>query len=115
MDDKLFDIRKLRACMVCGYVQSFDGFLSQGCPNCEDFLSLRDNGDRILDSTSGTFVGLVGITGREGGWVVRWKGLVGKAKGLYAGRVMGRLTEDVEDICGSRGIQPVIHQSDLRR
>lgn len=51
------DLRKLRACMVCGAVRSFDQFREAGCPNCEAFLQLGDSPDRILDCTTSSFSG----------------------------------------------------------
>lgn len=55
--DHTFDLRKLRACMVCGVVRTFDHFRDEGCPNCEAFLALRGSADRVVDSTSSSFSG----------------------------------------------------------
>lgn len=110
----LEDLRKLRACMVCAYVQSFDDFREQGCPNCESFLDLRHSPDRIVESTSSSFSGLVAVLPRAGGrkvgtgsWVGRWMRVEGKEAGMYALRVVGRISEEVEEICIARGVRPV--------
>lgn len=109
--DGHMDMRKLRACMVCGLVQSFDAFLGEGCPNCEPFLALRGSEERVLDSTSSTFSGLIGLVQPAGSWVARWQGIgETKEKGLYAVRVVGRLMDDVQDICEARGIKPAVSQ-----
>lgn len=50
---------------------------------------------------------LVGIVDNKNSWVARWQRADKKASGLYALRVVGRLTEDVDDICRARGIRPV--------
>lgn len=97
--------------MVCGLVQSFDAFLGEGCQNCESFLALRGSEERVLDSTSSTFSGLIGLVQPAGSWVARWQGIgKGKGRGLYAVRVMGRLTDDIQDICGARGIKPAVSE-----
>lgn len=100
------DIRKLRACMICGYTQPHDEFLSVGCPNCT-FLSFSP--ERILDVTASTFSGLVGIV--RDGWVARWMRLESKAKGMYALRVVGRLPEDILDILAARDIKPIVSRN----
>ena len=97
--------------MVCGLVQSYDQFLSSGCPNCESFLSLRGNVDRVLDSTAITFMGLVGMVKPKESWVARWQGISGRAKGMYAARVRGQLTGDVLDICDAQGIRPIVNNN----
>lgn len=96
--------------MVCGLVQTFDNFHSHGCPNCEEFLAMKGSNDRVLDSTSSTFSGLIGMIQPKGSWVARWQNIGGKERGLYAVKVMGRLAEDVRDICDSRGIRPITNE-----
>lgn len=103
-----YDLRKLRACMVCGTVRTFDHFRDEGCPNCESFLSLRGSSERILDSTSATFSGLVGMVQPKGSWVARWQRAEERIPGLYALKVVGRLPEDILDILGTRGVRPVV-------
>ena len=110
------DLRKHRACMVCAYVQSFDAFRDLGCPNCESFLDLRRAPDRIFEATSSSFSGLVALLPRPGGdkvpaasWVGRWMRAENKRAGLYALRVVGRISEEVEELCAVRGVRPVSH------
>lgn len=102
------NLKKLRACMVCGVLQTLEGFAVDGCPNCEEFLALRGSNDRILDSTSSSYSGCISLVQPRSSWVARVQGLAGRKAGLYAIRVTGRLPEDVEDICAARGIRAAI-------
>lgn len=93
--------------MGCGHVASYDRFLSEGCINCEAVLSLQGNGERVMEATTSSFTGLVGVLRREGSWVARWQRIEQKQAGLYAIKVVGRLPEDLEDACRRQNIKPV--------
>jgi len=82
-------LRTMRACMVCSIVQAQAKFSREGCPNCEEFLELRGNGDAIADATSSVFEGLVTMADNEVSWVARWQRLQGYVPGLYAVKVVG--------------------------
>jgi transcription elongation factor SPT4 len=106
-----FELRKLRACMVCSALRTFDQFRESGCPNCEAFLNLRDSVDRIVDCTSTLWSGTIGVVHPEGSWVVRWQRGEGRSVGLYAVKVVGRLPEEVLEVLESRDIRPVVSDS----
>ena len=102
------DVKKMRACLICGIVKSFEGFLSEGCQNCNALNPLQGSSDRIMEGTTASWSGLVGLMQGEGSWVARWQRLERRGvPGLYAMRVVGRLSEDLMDACQSRNIRPV--------
>lgn len=86
-------IRTLRACMVCSVVQPSAKFTREGCPNCEEFLELRQNQDAIAECTSSVFEGLVTLADPEGSWVAKWQRLQGYVPGTYAVKVVGVVSE----------------------
>lgn len=72
------DLKSLRACLVCSlikvvtyikynnlpeqykildFIQSIDQFEYDGCENCDDFLEMKGDRDRVLDYTSSSFDG----------------------------------------------------------
>merc|ERR1711939_1272335 len=68
-------LRSLRACMICSIVQPQAKFSREGCPNCEEFLELRHNGDAIAEATSSVFEGLITLADPENSWVAKWRGV----------------------------------------
>ena len=81
--------RSLRACLVCAIIQPASKFNGQGCPNCEDFLGMRGNVDRVQECTSQVFEGTITLNGIEGSWVARYQRLEGYQPGIYAVKVVG--------------------------
>lgn len=81
--------RQLRACLVCSFVQPLTKFSKGGCPNCEDFLEMRGNGDAVADCTSEVFEGLVTVNDTNNGWVAKWLRIQGYVPGVYAVKVNG--------------------------
>ncbi|ORX40645.1 transcription initiation protein spt4 [Kockovaella imperatae] len=93
----------LRACLVCSILQTANGFLTQGCPNCEDILEMRGSADRVAECTSIQYDGMIAMIEPEESWVARWQRIDKRARGLYAVRVTGRPPPDVIDAIESRG------------
>lgn len=96
-------LRSLRACLVCSFVQSGSKFQNEGCPNCEDFLEMRGSSDTVQDCTSQVFEGMMTLnnTDREtgaprGSWVARWQRLENYQPGVYAIKVVGVVSTDVD-------------------
>ena len=102
--------RTLRACMVCSVVQlhsvsslfspplrtyradfffPLQKFNRDGCPNCEEYLSLRGNPEAIAECTSQVFEGLITLADPGTSWVARWQRLDGYVPGTYAVKVQG--------------------------
>lgn len=64
--------------------------MNSGCPNCEDFLELRNNPDGVLDCTSEVFEGIMFVSSNaQDSWVCKWQRLQGYKPGLYAVKVNG--------------------------
>ncbi|THV00545.1 transcription initiation protein spt4 [Dendrothele bispora CBS 962.96] len=97
--------RQLRACLLCGLIQSSNDFRFNGCPNCEDILQLKDSADRVMTCTSTYFEGMIAGIDPENSWVLRWQRTSKYVRGMYAVRVRGRVPEDVEAELESRGIK----------
>ncbi|EMF15425.1 transcription initiation Spt4 [Sphaerulina musiva SO2202] len=97
--------RGLRACLVCSFVQAANKWSKTGCPNCEDFLELRNSSDAIGDCTSEVFEGLVTVNDTSTGWVSRWLRIQGYVPGVYATKVNGLLPEDYVAAAENAGIR----------
>jgi transcription elongation factor SPT4 len=82
-------LRSLRACMVCSIVQTGTKFASNGCPNCEEFLEMRQSPDVVQDCTSAVFEGMISMADPATSWVAKWQRLEGYAPGTYAVKVEG--------------------------
>lgn len=88
-------LRNLRACLLCSIVQPHSKFLSEGCPNCEEILQLRNSPDSIGEMTSQIFEGLITLRDPENSWVAKWQRLSSYVPGVYATKVVGRLPDDI--------------------
>jgi transcription elongation factor SPT4 len=82
-------LRGLRACMVCSIVQAGTKFVSNGCPNCDEFLEMRHSADVVQDCTSAVFEGMIAMADPATSWVAKWQRLEGYAPGTYAVKVEG--------------------------
>lgn len=89
-------LRSARACLVCSFVQHGSKFVKDGCPNCEEFLEMRNSQDTVLDCTSQVYEGLITLNGGGGSWVAKWQRLEGYAPGLYAVKVVGIVSVTVQ-------------------
>lgn len=49
--------KETRACLACGILQTQEQFFQRGCPNCEEFLRLKQNKAKIVESTSSNYSG----------------------------------------------------------
>ncbi|KAF2207014.1 hypothetical protein CERZMDRAFT_63131 [Cercospora zeae-maydis SCOH1-5] len=97
--------RGLRACLVCAFVQASSKWSRAGCPNCEDFLEMKNSSDTIGDCTSEVFEGLVTVNDTNTGWVSRWLRISGYVPGVYATKVNGVLPEEYVAAAENAGIQ----------
>ncbi|KAF2491743.1 putative transcriptional elongation protein Spt4 [Lophium mytilinum] len=101
------DYKNLRACMVCGIVQTYAKFVSGGCPNCEAFLELTGSGDAVNECTSQVFDGLMTVADTKTSWVARYQRLEGYIAGVYAVQVEGVLPEEVVAAVEAAGVNYV--------
>jgi transcription elongation factor SPT4 len=86
--------RGLRACLVCAFVQASAKFHKGGCPNCEEFLEMRNSSDTVSDCTSEVFEGLVTVNDTNTGWVSKWLRIQGYVPGVYAVKINGLVSWD---------------------
>lgn len=91
--------------MLCSVVRTQAQFNREGCPNCEEFLELRNNLDGIQDCTSSVFEGLITLTDPENSWVAKWQRLQGYVPGTYAVKVVGILPDDYIAAAENAGIK----------
>eukprot|EP01119_Soliformovum_irregulare_P012007 TRINITY_DN3081_c1_g1_i1.p1 TRINITY_DN3081_c1_g1~~TRINITY_DN3081_c1_g1_i1.p1 ORF type:complete len:130 (-),score=6.31 TRINITY_DN3081_c1_g1_i1:39-428(-) len=99
------DLKQLRACMICSLIKTYAQFKAFGCSNCEEFLHMKSDDNKIEDCTSSTFEGTITLLDPDASWVARWQKIsgtfalitgkittIGKAycKGIYAISVNGR-------------------------
>ncbi|XP_064389981.1 transcription elongation factor SPT4-like [Halichondria panicea] len=99
------DMRGLRACKMCSMVKTFDQFLFGGCDNCDRYLRMKGNRDRVTEVTSSNFDGLVAMMSPADSWVAKWQRLSNKyVPGCYAVSVTGELPQDIMDSLQDKGI-----------
>jgi transcription elongation factor SPT4 len=48
-------------------------FEYDGCDNCESFLRMKKNKDRVIDCTSNNFDGMIAVMSNEDSWVCKWQ------------------------------------------
>jgi len=110
-------MRTLRACMICAFVQTTQvsslqhdsqsngstdtcffsppspsqKFKQNGCPNCEQLLQNLGH-DVIEDITSHVFEGLIALREPTKSWVARWQRIEKCEKGVYAVKVSGNVS-----------------------
>ena len=97
-------------------------FEYDGCDNCESFLKMKKNKDRVIDCTSNNFDGMIAVMSPEDSWVCKWQRIskckkiqlinithylmfVDRfSKGVYAISVQGRLPNSITRDMKSKGI-----------
>ncbi|GAA5823509.1 hypothetical protein JCM11251_000662 [Rhodosporidiobolus azoricus] len=95
--------KKLRACLMCSFVASAAEFRKEGCPNCDQYLELKGDTDRILMCTTGQFDGVIALIEPKESWVAKWQRNDKHVPGCYAVRVTGQLPEDIVEDLEARG------------
>jgi transcription elongation factor SPT4 len=90
--------------MLCSIILPQPEFLKNGCPNCDEFLELKDSMDQINECTSSNFNGCIALTDPEKSWVAKWMRLEGYVQGMYAVQVVGQLPEDIVDNLKASGV-----------
>jgi len=90
------DLRGLRACLVCSLIKSANMFEEDGCDNCEDFMSMKGNRERVYQCTSNNYEGMIGLMQPEESWVAKWQRLGHFVKGMYAVSVTGTLPRSIQ-------------------
>lgn len=78
--------------MVCSIVQLQSKFVSDGCPNCEEYLDMANTPDTVEECTSQVYDGLITLTDPKRSWVAKWNRLDGYVSGTYAVKVIGTVS-----------------------
>lgn len=74
------EIRKLRACLRCQFVQMGRDYHARGCPNCEDVLAMQGSWDTVGETTTTNYDGLIAMTNPEQSWVAKWQHIGASAR-----------------------------------
>ncbi|PVF95718.1 transcription initiation Spt4 [Serendipita vermifera] len=98
--------KNLRACLVCTLIQTSMDFRRNGCPNCEHFLQMRGNTDRVNTCTTAQFDGMTAIMNPKESWVARWKRVDVSVRGIYAVRLSAKISESLRAELDEMGITP---------
>ncbi|XP_044745493.1 transcription elongation factor SPT4-like isoform X3 [Coccinella septempunctata] len=88
------DLRRLRACLACSLIKSFEQFLRDGCDNCEEFLRMRKDSDNVYLYTSKSFTGMAAMMQPSESWVGKWLRIGVCCPGMYALSVAGSLPRE---------------------
>lgn len=88
-------MRSLRACLLCSLIKTCDQFEVDGCENCEQWLHLKGDRERVYNCTSSAFEGIIAMMQPNDSWVAKWQHIVGQEKGIYAISVEGKLPPSI--------------------
>jgi len=99
------DMRNLRACLLCSMIKSVEQFETDGCDNCEKYLFMKGDSDKVFECTSANFDGLIAATQPEESWVCKWQKIDRKSKGIYAVSVSGALPGNVVRELKNQGVR----------
>ncbi|VDM39867.1 unnamed protein product [Toxocara canis] len=89
------DLRNLRACLLCSMIKTLEQFEQDGCDNCERFLGMKGDEEKVGECTSSNFDGMIAVISPEDSWVCKWQKISRKAKGMYAISVSGTLPSHI--------------------
>jgi len=85
-------------------IKSFDQFEQDGCDNCERYLSLKNDRDKVYECTSSNFDGVTALLQPEDSWVAKWLRLSRCKPGVYAVSVSGNLPVPIQREVNAMGI-----------
>jgi transcription elongation factor SPT4 len=90
------ELRNLRACLVCSLIKTASMFEKDGCDNCEDFIQMKNNRERVYECTSSNYEGMIALMHPEESWVAKWQRIAHHVKGMYAVSVTGTLPKRIQ-------------------
>eukprot|EP01111_Echinosteliopsis_oligospora_P002167 TRINITY_DN1315_c0_g1_i1.p2 TRINITY_DN1315_c0_g1~~TRINITY_DN1315_c0_g1_i1.p2 ORF type:complete len:113 (-),score=14.60 TRINITY_DN1315_c0_g1_i1:439-777(-) len=97
------DLRHLRACIVCSLIKTYDQFESDGCENCDEFISQYST--RVAQCTTTSFEGMIAMMIPSESWVAKWQRIVKYTPGMYAIAVHASLPRPVERELHAAGVK----------
>eukprot|EP00887_Chlorella_sp_A99_P005939 scaffold29.g5939.t1 len=98
--------KNLRCCHGCRLVKAFAQFYEQGCENCP-FLDMEGDKERVYDSTTTEYSGIISVMDPAGSWGAKWLHLRSFVPGCYALSVHGGAPAHIEDLLEANGRKPV--------
>ncbi len=107
------DVRNLRACLLCSLVKTLDQFETDGCDNCDRYLSMKTDRDKVYECTSANFDGIIAAMQPDESWVCKWQKINRRVKGIYAVSVSGSLPAHVVGELKTMGIRYKSNQRDM--
>mmetsp|Transcript_15471 Transcript_15471/g.27372 ORF Transcript_15471/g.27372 Transcript_15471/m.27372 type:complete len:129 (-) Transcript_15471:1510-1896(-) len=96
--------KELVACFGCRLIKAKGQFVENGCENCEHFMGMRQDWDRVLTYTTTEFSGIMSVIDPPSSWVCKWKHLSKAIPGCYAVGIQGRMDPDLQDLLENNGI-----------
>mmetsp|Transcript_31520 Transcript_31520/g.74925 ORF Transcript_31520/g.74925 Transcript_31520/m.74925 type:complete len:118 (+) Transcript_31520:255-608(+) len=96
--------KELVACFGCRLIKSRDQFMSNGCENCEEFLDMAGDRERVASCTTSEFSGIISVMDPATSWVCKWKHLSKAIPGCYALGISARMDPDVQDMLENNGV-----------
>lgn len=84
-------LRGMRACLLCSLIKTIDQFELDGCDNCDEFLHMKNNRDKVYACTSSSWDGIIALMSPEDSWVAKWQRIRKCKPGCYAISVSGRM------------------------
>ncbi|XP_034240877.1 transcription elongation factor SPT4 [Thrips palmi] len=85
------DLRHLRACLSCSLIKNVEQFENDGCENCDEFLHMKSDREKVFVCTSNNFDGMISLMSPDDSWVAKWQRINRFNKGIYAISVSGKL------------------------
>ncbi|KAK0419258.1 hypothetical protein QR680_014044 [Steinernema hermaphroditum] len=89
------DANNLRACLFCSLIKTVDQFELDGCDNCDRFLQMKNDTEKVYECTSANFDGMIAACMPTDSWVCKWQKIGDKAPGVYAVSVSGSLPDQI--------------------
>lgn len=98
------ELKNLRCCIPCQLIKTFEQFYEEGCENCP-FLRMEGDRERVFDSTTTEFQGLLTVIDPATSWSAKWLHLKKRTPGCYALAVNADVPQHIEDILDAEGIK----------
>ncbi|CAG5097104.1 Oidioi.mRNA.OKI2018_I69.XSR.g14934.t1.cds [Oikopleura dioica] len=76
-------------------IKTTEDFERQGCDNCKHYLHFQGNRDLMIECTSSSFTGMIGMMTPDQSWVAKWQRIDKFTPGMYAISVNGRLPQSI--------------------
>uniref|UniRef100_A0A0G4G9U6 Spt4/RpoE2 zinc finger domain-containing protein n=1 Tax=Chromera velia CCMP2878 TaxID=1169474 RepID=A0A0G4G9U6_9ALVE len=89
-------VKRLRACLTCKLVKTYEQFYDSGCDNCVEF-AIQGERNAVESYTTAEFAGFISMMEPSTSFAARVNGLGKRVPGCYAIRVFGLPPEAAMD------------------